>query len=156
MMNMLASLESSDFSTWLRTSSSIWAYPTVLTLHTLGLAVLVGSNWAIDLRLLGVADAIPLRALHRLFRLMWIGFWLNTVSGALLFAADATTKGTTKLFLFKLALVAVGVGLIVLTKRLVYGGEVEMPSRAPVRLLAAGSILVWIAAIAAGRMMAYI
>ena len=49
MMEYLAALEGSAFSTWLRESTSIWAYPTVLTLHTVGLAVLVGANWALDL-----------------------------------------------------------------------------------------------------------
>ena len=42
-MELLASLENSGFGIWLRESPSIWAYPTVLTLHTLGLGVLVWS-----------------------------------------------------------------------------------------------------------------
>ena len=41
-MELLASLENSGFGIWLRESPSIWAYPAVLTLHTLGLGVLVG------------------------------------------------------------------------------------------------------------------
>jgi hypothetical protein len=32
---------------------SIWGYPTVLTLHTMGLSVLVGASMMLDLRLLG-------------------------------------------------------------------------------------------------------
>jgi hypothetical protein len=44
MMELLATLENSGFGTWLRESPSIWAYPAVLTLHTLGLGVLVGGN----------------------------------------------------------------------------------------------------------------
>jgi hypothetical protein len=39
---MLAALENSAFSQWLLGSNSIWAYPTVLTVHTLGMMVLVG------------------------------------------------------------------------------------------------------------------
>ena len=86
MTDMLTALENSSFSEWLLGSPSLWAYPTVLTLHTLGLGVLVGANWALDLRLLGVAPGIPLRALEKLFRWMWIGFWINAVSGVMLFA----------------------------------------------------------------------
>jgi len=41
--------------------------------HTFGLALLVGANAVVDLRLLGVARAIPLAPLKRLFRIMWIG-----------------------------------------------------------------------------------
>jgi hypothetical protein len=155
MMDLLTSLENSAFSDWVRSSPSIWAYPTILTLHTLGLAMLVGANWALDLRLLGVARAVPLEALRGSFRVMWIGFWVNAVSGVVLFAADATTKGTTTVFMTKLALVAIGVGLIAMTRRTVYGRGT--PSVGPAaRLLAAGSLLVWIAAIAAGRIMAYV
>jgi len=157
MMDTLTWLENSGFATWIRTSPSIWAYPTILTLHTLGLAVLVGANWALDLRLLGVAKAIPLQTLSPSFRVMWIGFWVNFVSGVLLFAADATTKGTTTVFMVKLALIAVGVALIVLTRRTVYGRGAKAPTiDATARLLAAGSLLVWIVAIAAGRLMAYL
>jgi len=157
MMDMLSALENSGFSTWLLGSPSIWAYPTVLTLHTLGLGMLVGANWALDLRLLGVAPGIPLQAMEKLFRLMWIGFWINTVSGVMLFAGEATTKGTTWLFMVKLALVAVGVVIIVFTRRSVYGRGVETPQvGGRARALAVASLVVWVAAIAAGRYMAYL
>jgi hypothetical protein len=157
MMDILTALENSALSIWLKESPSVWAYPTVLTLHTLGLGVLVGANWLLDLRLLGIAPAVPLSALARLFPAMWIGFWVNTISGVLLFAGDATTKGTTRLFMFKLGLIAVGVVVIVLTRRTVYGDHPESPQvTAWSRVLAATSLVVWIAAIAAGRFMAYI
>src|SRR5262245_60935454 len=38
---------------------------TVLTLHTVGLALLVGANWAFDLRVLGVGDQIELAAMAK-------------------------------------------------------------------------------------------
>jgi hypothetical protein len=60
MMEFLSSLEGSAFGTWLRESGSIWAYPAVLTLHTMGLGVLVGASTVLDLRLLGWAPRIPL------------------------------------------------------------------------------------------------
>jgi len=157
MMDMLSALENSGFSEWLKGSPSIWAYPTVITLHTLGLGVLVGANWALDLRLLGAAPGIPLPAMVKLFRPMWIGFWINSVTGVMLFAGDATTKGTTWLFMGKLALVVVGVVIIVLTRRSVYGRGVETPQvSGQARALAVASLVVWVAAIAAGRYMAYL
>ena len=81
-------------------------YPAILTLHTIGLALLVGANIAVDLRLLGVARRGPLIALAPLFRVMWIGLALNTVSGILLFMADAVRKASQPIFLIKLACVA--------------------------------------------------
>lgn len=93
MIEILAWLEATALSIWLRESSTIWAYPTVLTLHTIGLAVLVGASAALDLRLLGFGSAIPLATFAKAFRVIWIGFWINAVSGVLLFGAEATTKG---------------------------------------------------------------
>jgi uncharacterized protein DUF6644 len=157
MMDLLAALEGTAFSSWLREASTIWAYPTVLTLHTVGLALLVGANWALDLRLLGFASDIPLTMLARSFRVMWVGFWLNAISGVMLFAADATTKGATRLFVAKLGLVAAGVVVIVLMKRSIYGDADRAPSAGPAaRVLAVVSLVVWIVAIAAGRLMAYV
>jgi hypothetical protein len=156
-MEMLAALETSAFSTWLRESPSIWAYPTVLTLHTVGLAVLVGANWMVDLRVLGFAPAIPASLLARAFPAMWAGFWLNAISGAVLFAGDPTTKGTTDVFMWKLVLVAFGVVLMIALKRKLYGQDLG-PDGAGVRLkaIAVASLLIWVAAIATGRWMAYV
>ena len=156
MMELLTSLEGTAFSTWLREAGTIWAYPTVLTLHTVGLAILVGANAAFDLRLLGFGQAMELRPMEKLFRIMWIGFWINAVSGAMLFAADATTKGTTMTFFIKLGFVTIGVVVILWLRRAVYRrppGIVTVTSTT--RALAVVSLLIWIAAIATGRLMAY-
>ena len=42
MTDLLASIEGSALAVWTRESTSIWAYPTILTLHTFGLAIVVG------------------------------------------------------------------------------------------------------------------
>ena len=157
MMETLQALEASAFSTWVRESPSIWAYPTILTLHTVGLGVLVGANWMIDLRVLGFARAIPVSVLSRAFPMMWAGFWLNALTGALLFAGDPTTKGTTAVFMWKLVIVAVGVLLMIALKRTLHGRDFEGSSAgAGVKALAATSLILWVAAIAAGRWMAYV
>jgi len=157
MMELLASLENSGFGSWLRESPSIWAYPTVLTLHTLGLGVLVGGNAVVDLRLLGFGRAIPLASLEKLFPVMWIGFWVNAVSGVALFVGDATTKGTTWVFMTKLAIIAVGVVVLFVIRKTVYGrgeaGAVESPAG---RVLAVASLVLWFLAIVTGRYMAYV
>src|SRR2546428_928814 len=59
-------------------------YPTVLTLHTVGLGVLVGANAIIDWRLLGFAPRLPLPSLAPLYRFMWAGFAINTITAVLL------------------------------------------------------------------------
>ena len=57
-------LQDSAVAVWTRESPSIWAYPTVLMLHTVGLGVLVGANAVIDFRLLGFAPRLPVPSLH--------------------------------------------------------------------------------------------
>jgi hypothetical protein len=157
MMELLTSLEQSGFATWLRESPSVWAYPTILTLHTLGLGVLVGGSAVLNLRLLGFAPAIPLPPLERLFPAMWIGFWVNALSGAVLFAGDATGKGTTRLFMAKLVIVAAAVLVLVALRRVVYGRRTGEPAVSTTsRALAAVSLVLWFLAIVTGRYMAYV
>ena len=52
-------IEGSWLSVWLREAITIWAFPFVLVLHTIGLAFMVGVNVAIDLRALGGAMGVP-------------------------------------------------------------------------------------------------
>ena len=125
MMNLFSWLETSAFSTWVREAPTIWAFSTILTLHTFGMGVLVGAAALLDLRLLGIVRPMPLAPLHSLFRIMWTGFWLNLVTGTILFAADATSRGTQWLFFVKMIFVAVGVATMILIRRQVYGGRTE-------------------------------
>lgn len=157
MIDVLTAIEGSAFSTWLRESTSIWAYPTVLTLHTVGLAMLVGLNAAVDLRVLGFAAGIDVAWLKKWFPAMWIGFWVNLVTGVMLFATDPIVKGTATIFIFKLGLVILGVVLIVILRRWMDDGvrpdATATPAAKAVALL---SLVVWLAALAAGRFMAYV
>jgi hypothetical protein len=156
MMEFLDSLGTSSFSTWLRESPSIWAYPAVLTLHTVGLGVLVGANWMVDLRVLGFARALPMSLFSRAFPIMWYGFWLNAATGVLLFVADPT-KATTTIFMWKLAIIATAVIMLMMLKRKLYGEPVHMDNATgAVKAVAAASIMLWVAAIATGRWMAYV
>jgi hypothetical protein len=156
MMDVLASLEGSGFGTWLRESGSIWAYPAVLTAHTLGMGVLVGTSAVLDLRLVGCAPRIPLEPLRSLFPIMWVGFWLNAITGVALFVADATTKGTTTVFMAKLGIIVVSVVVLFDIKRRVYGTGAPGVVTPQARVLAAASLALWLAAIVTGRYMAYV
>jgi hypothetical protein len=52
-------LESTAVSVWLVESPSVFAFPLVLALHTVGLGLIAGLNAALDFRILGVAPQIP-------------------------------------------------------------------------------------------------
>lgn len=79
MMDLLMRVEASGLSTWLRESQSLWAFPFVLAVHTVGLGLAVGSTVVVDLRILGGASRIPLKPLEKFFSIMWVGFALNVV-----------------------------------------------------------------------------
>jgi hypothetical protein len=152
-------LEGSAVGVWTRESPSIWAYPTVLTLHTVGLGVLVGANAVIDFRLLGFAPRLPIPSLAPLYRFMWAGFAVNAVTGVMLFASNATTKAKQPVFYIKLTLIVLALVLTAVIRRTVERGpalrDADLSSR-PGRRLAALSLLLWAGAVTAGRLMAYL
>jgi hypothetical protein len=121
------------------------------------MGVLVGACAVLDLRLLGVARSIPIGPLSTLYRVMWFGFWLNLVTGSLLFAADATSRGTQWLFFVKMFFVVAGVVTTVLIRRHVYGGNAEpIVVSATVKRMALLSLAAWVLATTSGRLLAYV
>ena len=72
-------------------SESIWwGYAWWLFIHAVGMGLTAGLGFVVCLRLLGVGRQIPVSSLRVLFRVFWIGFYLNLLSGTILFMTDAT------------------------------------------------------------------
>jgi len=157
-MNFLSNVENWRFCIWVRESGSLWAYPTILFLHTLGLGIVMGLNSAIDLRVLGFAPRMPIKPLERFFPLIWWGFWINAISGVVLLMADASTKMINPVFYVKMVFIALAVGVLILLRKNVFGNPgVEKSYVAPSgKLLAVLSLAFWIGAVTAGRLMAYL
>ena len=150
MTDLFTSIEGSTLAAWVRESPSIWAYATILTLHTVGLAIVVGANVVVDLRLLGWATAIPLAALRAVFPIMWAGFAINFATGVLLFMADATTKSVQTVFYVKLTCIT----LALIVARTISIRLRQQDDR--LRAFAIASLFLWAGAIVAGRLMAYL
>ena len=151
-------LTHTEFARWINESESVFGYSGILFLHTFGLAIVVGVTIAIDLRLLGVASRMSVTAVRPLFRYIWLGFCVNALSGAMLFAADAPRKAENPLFELKLALVAIGAAVMAVIERRLLKAESRVAgpdSHSGFRMLAIASLLIWAAAIAAGRLLAY-
>lgn len=137
---------------WLRHSR--WAYAAVNTTHVFGIALLVGAVVPLDLRLLGLWASVELRALYRvLARVAATGLVLAIASGALLLSVRATEYAAMDLFRAKMALVAIGV---LHAAGLHFSGGFPAASRAGRRLAGALSLLVWIAVLICGRLLAYV
>ncbi|PYU98243.1 MAG: hypothetical protein DMG10_28830, partial [Acidobacteria bacterium] len=83
-------LEQSGISVWVRESPSLLAFPTVISLHAVGMGLVAGGNAAMDLRILGFAQGIPISSLERFVPVIRFGFWLNAISGLLLLLAYPT------------------------------------------------------------------
>lgn len=158
MMDFLHYLERSRFSNWVLASGSLFAYPMILFLHTLGMAMVAGVNAAIDIRLLGFSPKTPIKPLERLYPLMWTGFAINLLTGTTLMIADAATKLTNVDFYVKMVFVFSGVAVLVRMRGRVFA-DPEL-DRAPVsagaKRLAWLSLLCWTGAITAGRLLAYL
>jgi len=153
----LKTIEETGLSTWLRESESPFAFYFVLLFHTFGLALLVGANAVIDLRLLGIQPDIPLAPLKRLFGVMWLGFAINATSGVLLLTAYPTKALTNPVFYVKLVLIGFAVWIMTKLNSRVFDdsslNEAAMIARG--RTLAKWSLFLWIGAITAGRLLAY-
>jgi hypothetical protein len=149
-------LEATRFSTWLRESPSLWVFPFILILHTVGLAFLVGANVAINTRVLGLARGVPLLSLERYYTVMWVGFWINAASGVLLLTAYPTKALTNPLFYAKLLLVGAGLAAAeAIRRRMAAAGPAAAVMPRALRRLAIASLVCWAASIMAGRFLAY-
>ncbi len=155
----LAALERSSLSAAMR--DSLWLYPAVETVHLLGLATLVGCAAAFDLRLLGVSSRLPARATARhLLRCARGGFAVAAVSGILLFTSDPVAIAGNPAFRWKLGFIAVA-GLNALRFHLgpfrtAEAWDLNLPAPPAARIAAAVSLTVWVAAVTAGRLIAYV
>jgi hypothetical protein len=155
MLALIAIFEQNPFSTWIRESPSLLAFPFILFLHTLGLAMLTGLNVGLDFWLLA-RKTVPAFELKGLYRVMWLGFGVNLLSGLALLAAYPAKALTNWVFFAKLTLVVVALWVLQQLKgelAVAHGGARDLSGRA--RRLAVLSLFLWAGTILAGRLLAY-
>ena len=157
-MNLFAWLEATGLAEWVRVSTV--GYPAMITLHSLGLAIMVGLSTVLSLRVTGAFAAIPFKSLSGLLKVAWIGFIINTISGTALFTAQAASYVENTQFLLKIALVFVGAILVGWLQSLVNAGS-ESWSRSgtastTAKAVAILTIVAWTGAMVTGRLIAYL
>jgi len=155
---MIEAIENSAYAVWVRESPSIFAYTSILSLHAIGLAIIVGINYVIALRLLGFVPEIQLKPLRKLFPWMYVGFTINLLSGGSLLAANLTNDLNNWLFLVKLLFIALAMINLELTRIYVFDrpgtvGANGLPKHS--RTFALGAFVLWGFAMVAGRFTAY-
>lgn len=85
-----------------------YGYPIILSMHAVGMALVIGIMLMFNLRVLGIARAIPLSSIARFFKVAWIGLCINVVSGTLLFCGNFSAFTHNTAFLTKLSLLLLG------------------------------------------------
>lgn len=150
------SIEQTNASIWIRETASIFGFYFILLFHNFALTMLVGGSTLIDLRILGAAPQVPLKSLKPLYKVMGWGIPLAVITGVLLLFAYPTKQLTNPVFYLKLVLAGLGVAIVYRMKARVFDKDQSEPDMiAAGKAMAMWSLVIWIATITAGRLLAY-
>ncbi len=156
---MLEWLEYNGLSIWV--AESIWGYPIMLSLHIIGLAVVVGIFTVYNFRLLGLFNSLEFEPFLDFFRLAWLGLLVNVVSGFTLFSSQATFYVTNIPFLVKIfsiiagSLLAFKIQLRLQSNVNAWDERTAQPNKKD-HSFAVISLALWTSAIFGGRLIAYL
>jgi hypothetical protein len=141
--------------------SGVWTYGLVNLVHILGVASLFGAILVLDLRLLGLWRKVALAAISEpVVPVATMGFVIAVISGVCLLATKATDYVSNPFLYIKFPAIFLGLlNVIVLSFSSAWKEHKvrELSQREQSRLAVFGgiSLICWITAITAGRMIAY-
>ena len=139
-------------------TSHTWMWPTLETLHFVGLSLLFTAVLIVNLRLLGMMKVVPYSAVYQVLPIGMIGFAINLVSGMLFFIGVPSQYNANGTFYWKIIFVLLG-GLNVTYFMLVDGAwRTGAGVDAPVstKIAAGSAIFIWIAVLFCGHMLPFI
>jgi hypothetical protein len=157
---LLVWLEGSSLGHLMRTSG-VWAYGVVNLAHILSVATLFGSVLVLDLKLLGSWRGVPLAALEKpTLTLATLGFTGAVLSGSALITTNATEYLGNPFVPIKFAAIGLGLVNVLVAQFLPAWRERAVEprparARAALAVLGAASLVAWLGAVAAGRMIGY-
>ena len=135
-----------------------WMWPTCETLHFIGLSLLMGVVFLVDLRMLGFMKSLSFPVLHRLLPWGILGFGMNVMTGLLFFIGQPDQYIKSTPFQWKMALVLIaGANALYFTMFdevwiLAPGDDAPMQAK-----VAAGSaVVLWVAIMWCGNMLPFI
>jgi hypothetical protein len=136
-----------------------WVFPTLETLHFVGLILLAGSIFVVDLRFVGIASAISLRSLIPLLPISLLGFAINLTTGILFIFSDPFTYYPNLAFRLKmLAVLLAGCNALWFKFALDWENLTDVPGQnahTSIRWVAGLSLVLWTSVIVLGRMIPY-
>lgn len=153
-----------QFAQWLSTTSpsvfiqnhNSWAIPAIQSIHIVGIAIVLGSVFMIDLRILGWAgmDQTLRQTTSRFGPWLTGALWVMLATGILMVIGEPVRELITFSFWLKMFLVAVGAGIAVVFQRTVRRREGDRAGGA-LKSLAVLTFLIWACIIVLGRLIAY-
>lgn len=146
-------------SEWMR--AHFWFIPTVQTIHILAIAMVFGSVFMINLRILELAGRgrTMTWTAARYLPWVWWGLLVLLISGCLLITAEPPRELVNPAFWIKMMLIIVAVLVSVwfqhTVERNIAWWETSHPKRVAIRIAAVLAICLWGAIIVFGRWIAY-
>ena len=157
-MALLSWMESTAYSEWI--VAGLVGWPLMLSMHAVGLAIVVGIVLVLNLRMLGLFRPIPYVAISDLMTYAWIGIALNIFSGFSLFMAQATFYITNFPFLTKISFIILGIANVHYTQKVLRREAAMWDTSDAVPqisiVLAGTSLIFWVLAVVGGRLIAYL
>ena len=154
---MLEWLGNSPYAMWVDES---WGWPLALTVHALGMAIVVGLMAIITLRLLGAFPTIPYTSLGRLIPLIWIAVVLQAISGFTLWVTKPAQYLGDVMFDTKFSLVIIATVAMLYFhstfRREVAAWEAAGTVTSRGIKITAAACLLWAAVTIGGRLTAYL
>ena len=154
-----------SFAEWLSTTflsvfiqnHNSWAIPTIQSIHIVGIAIVLGSVFMIDLRLLGWAgmDQTLRQTTNRFGPWMMGALWLMLATGILMVIGEPVRELMTFSFWLKMFLVAVGTVIAAVFQKKVRKHEGDPVTSGALKSLAVLTFLIWVCIIVLGRLIAY-
>ena len=135
-----------------------WMWPTLETLHFVGLCMLFTVVLIVNLRLLGLLKIVPVPAVYQMLPIGMLGFAVNLVTGMLFFIGIPSQYNGNPVFYWKVVFILLG-GLNVMYFMLVdYAWRTESGrdvSAGP-KIAAASAIVIWVCVLYCGHMLPFI
>jgi len=135
-----------------------WMWPTLETLHFVGLCLLFTTVLIVNLRLLGVMKVVPYSAVYQLLPIGMLGFAVNLITGMLFFLGIPNQYNANPVFYWKISFVLLA-GLNTAYFMLAddtWRVESNVDAPAAPKIAAASAIFIWAAVLYCGHMLPFI
>lgn len=136
-----------------------WVWPICEVLHFVGLCLLFGVMLLVNLRMAGFINGVPPADVNRLLPWAMAGLGINIITGMLFFLAAPEQYTQNSAFTWKMGLVLLG-GLSLLYPTMFDQEHASTPDMLHAaitrKLIAACSLVIWIAVIFFGRFLPYL